>query len=307
MSDAGPGDSRDHRPSHRRDDGGQVSERPPRRWAARGGRARNFLIAALAALGLVGLLGGTFYTLVLRSKVEDVLVGKSRLKVTVLEQGEFTPRGLPHSGMFLFKDGKVEPDDVPAGMRDFSTAPQRNAWSLDQGAVPAETLAIRLTIRAVGETPVILQGLRVDDVKRSTPLAGWFVVPNTGCGGQLVRMIDLDLDRDPVTPMLSDPDADEPEPFDDAFRVTPADPEVFEIHAESFKHNVSFKLTLLYDSESGTGEFPINDGKPFTVTALAQNRAKAYQVAYSEEEKPDAPLERAPGRDPTEFGQVGGC
>ena len=49
--------------------------------------------------------------------------------------------------------------------------------------------------------------------------------------------------------MLSDPDADEPEPFDDAFRVTPADPEVFEIHAESFKHNVSFKLTLLYDSE----------------------------------------------------------
>jgi hypothetical protein len=303
------------RPKHRRAEPGPGSAAGSQRWVTRGSRARTILIAAITSLGLIGLLGGTLYTLVLRPRVEDVLVGKSRLKVAVLEQGQFTPRGLPHSGMFLFQDGAVDPGDVPPGLRDISAAAKRNTWALAHGAVPAETLALRLTIRAAGDTPVILQGLRVDDVKRSTPLAGWFVVPDTGCGGQPVRTIDLDFDREPMTPMLSDPDPDagggggaRPKPFDETYRVTQSDPEVFEIHARSLKHTVSFKLVLLYDSESGNGELPVNDGKPFTVTALAKNRAKAYEAPFtSEDTQPEAPLERAPSRDPSASGPVGLC
>jgi hypothetical protein len=268
------------------------------------------LIATVVSLGLVGLLGGTLYALILRPKVEDVLVGESRLKVRVLELGQFAPRGMPNSGMFLFKDGTLDPRDVPVGLREITDASKRNAWALRHGGVPAETLALRLSVRAAGETPVILQGLRVEDVKRSNPLSGWFVVPDTGCGVQPVRSIDIRLDRDPVTPMLFNPDeagGGEPKPFDEAFRVTQADPEVFEVHATSTLHDVSFKLVLLYDSESGAGEFRVNGGKPFTVTALAQNRAKAYEVPFTGDPQPNAPLQRAPDRDPTGLGGVGFC
>lgn len=268
---------------------------------------RRPVTAAVTSLGLIGLLGGTVYTLVLRPKIEDAVVGPSRLTVSVLKQGQFTPQGLANTGLFLFADGGLGPNDMPTELRHWSAETKRNAWSLNHGAVPGETLSLRLSIRAAGERPVILHGLRVDVIKRSAPLSGWFVMPDQGCGGQEVRSINFFLDRDPIVPTLTDISG-KPKPFNQAFRVSQADPEVFEIHATSYAKYVEFRLVLLYDSETGTGEYPVNDGdRPFALTGLAPYRAQAYVIPYSENPEPNAQLERAPERDPEPSSSVGGC
>jgi hypothetical protein len=260
----------------------------------------------LTGLGLLTLIGATVYGLTVRPWVEEALVGESRLRVAVLGPDQFVPRGLPHTGMWLYPDGAVEPSELPAGLRDpYDNSAERAAWAVDHGAVAAETLALRLSVRARDDTPVILHGLRVDIVRRDAPLGGWFLVPDAGCGGQLVRSVDVDLDEDPVVPMLA-PRQGEPRPFDVTLRVSDTDPEVYEIHAQTFSHHVEFRLVLLYDSETGVGEYVVdNDGAPFAVSALMRGKARAYDLPYSEDAQPSS-LQRAPERDPTEGG-VGFC
>ncbi len=64
------------------------------------------------------------------------------------------------------------------------------------------------------------------------------------------------------------------QPVDLTLRVTRADPELHEIRARSISDHVEFKLVLLYDCESGVGEFEVNDGGAFAVTAVVPGRAR---------------------------------
>jgi hypothetical protein len=151
---------------------------------------------------------------------------------------------------------------------------------------------------------VVLNGLRIDVVRRSPPRSGWFRFrfPDAGCGAQPVRSIEVDLDKNPVRPMLLEVDATgqekPPRPFK-TLRVTRTDIEVFEVHASTVKSDVEFKMTLLYQSEDGAGEFPVEGGRTYRVTALQAGRAKAYDTpATSSGLGTPAALQRAAERDP---------
>ncbi len=239
----------------------------------------------MIALGLVAAVGGTAYAMLIEPKVEDVIVGRSRLQVTVLRQGEFTIRGLAHDGAWIFPTGSPGPEEVPSStIREGSGA--LNTWALEHGGVAAETLALRLSVRARDESPVILHGLRVDVVKREKPLDGWFFYPEHGCGGQPVREVSVFLDEEPVVPLDS-----RGKPFDITLRVTKADPEVYEIHATTYASYVEFRLTLLYDSESGAGEYDMDGGATFAVTGIRPD-ASAYRAPYVDSQGAAAGLER---------------
>jgi hypothetical protein len=89
-----------------------------------------------------------------------------------------------------------------------------------------------------------------------------------------------------------------PRPFK-TLRVTRTDIEVFEIHAGTVKRDVEFKMTLLYQSENGAGEFPVEGGRTYRVTALQAGRAKAYDTpATASGSGASLALQRAPEMDP---------
>jgi hypothetical protein len=224
------------------------------------------------------------------------------LKVQVISQPLFMPEGLVHSGIYLFTGSEPSPADVPADLRGLDHIAKYETWAQSNGGVPAQTLALRMTVRAAGSAPVVLNGLRIDVVRRSAPRSGWFRFPDAGCGAQAVRSIEVDLDKNPVRPMLLEVDATgqekPPRPFK-TLRVTRTDIEVFEVHASTVKSDVEFKMTLLYQSEDGAGEFPVEGGRTYRVTALQAGRAKAYDTpATSSGSGTPAALQRTAERDP---------
>lgn len=236
---------------------------------------------AVVALGLVAAVIGTIYSTLIEPKVKDVIAGPSRLEVAVLQPGEFTISGLAHSGAWIFPTGSPGPEDLPSSTVQ-GGSDEFNAWALEQGGVAAQTLALRLSVRAADEAPVILHGLRVDVVKREKPLEGWFFYPEHACGGQPVRSVSVFLDEEPVVPR-----DDRGKPFDVTLRVTRADPEVYEIHATTDANYVEFRLTLLYDSETGTGEYEVDDRAAFAVTSI-RGDASAYRFPYFSENSTSA-------------------
>jgi len=224
------------------------------------------------------------------------------LKVQVISQPQFVPEGLVHSGIYLFAGPAPSPAEVPADLRSLEHMAEYEKWAQSNGGVPAQTLALRMTVRATGSVPVVLHGLRIDVIRRSAPLSGWFRFPDAGCGAQPVRLLDLDLDKSPVRPMLIELDAAgqemPPRPFK-TLRVTRTDIEVFEIHAGTVRSDVQFKMTLLYEDEEGPGELPVEGGRTYRVTALQAGRAKAYDTpASSGGSGSPVALQRATERDP---------
>jgi hypothetical protein len=224
------------------------------------------------------------------------------LKVQVISQPQFVPEGLAHSGIYLFAGPEPSPADVPADLRGLERMAAYEKWAQSKGGVPAQTLALRMTVRAAGSAPVVLNGLRIDVVRRSAPLSGWFRFPDAGCGVQPVRTIDIDLDKNPVRPMLLEVDATgqekPPRPFR-TLRVTRTDIEVFEVHARTVRSDVEFKMTLLYQSENDAGEFPVEGGQTYRVTALRAGRARAYDTpATSSGSGTPVALERTTEMDP---------
>jgi hypothetical protein len=252
-----------------------------RTWARLGAFGKT-----LVALGLVAAVGGTAYSTLIEPKVEDVIAGESRLRVTVLRPGEFTIRGLPHNGAWIFPPGSPGPEDFPSA-RIQGRSDEFNTWALKNGGVAAETLAMRLSVRARDESPVILHGLRIDVVERERPLEGWFFYPEHGCGVQPVRTVSVFLDEEPVVPL----DPRNGKPFDITVRVSKADPEVYEIHATTYANYVEFRLTLLYDSETGTGRYEVDGGATFAVTGIRRD-ASAYRFPYFDNRDSARGLER---------------
>jgi hypothetical protein len=70
------------------------------------------------------------------------------LKVQVISQPQFVPEGLVHSGIYLFAGPEPSPADVPADLRGLDHMAEYETWAQSKGGVPAQTLALRMTVRA---------------------------------------------------------------------------------------------------------------------------------------------------------------
>jgi hypothetical protein len=268
------------------------------------GSTARLVYGAIAAVGLISLVAGTVYVVKLEPWVKDRLVGESRLAVEVLTQTRFTPRGTSHTGIYLFPDGGAAVADVPADTLPRADIPAYDRWAEGAGGVPAYTVSFRVVIRAVSDPPVLINGIRVNVVSRAAPPAGWFRFPDVGCGAQPVRRLTVNLDDDPVRPRYIEVDEatgeEKPARYDLTLRVSPTDPEVLEINATARRSDVRFTLTLLYQSQSGAGEYVIGADEPLRVTALRPGAAQAYDVVGNA-------LVRSPDRDPSPGGSLPLC
>jgi hypothetical protein len=68
--------------------------------------------------------------------------------VQVISQPQFMPEGLVHSGIYLFAGPEPSPADVPADLRGLDHMAEYETWAQSNGGVPAQTLALRMTVRA---------------------------------------------------------------------------------------------------------------------------------------------------------------
>lgn len=290
----------------RRRRGGQGDARPlpATRVRDRLGRTARLVHGAIAAVGLISLVAGTVYVVKLEPWVKDRLVGESRLAVETLTQTGFTPLGTSHTGIYLFPAGGPAISDVPADTLPRANIPAYDRWAEGAGGVPAYTVSYRVVIRAVSDPPVLINGIRVNVVSRADPPAGWFRFPDVGCGAQPVRRLTVNLDDDPVRPQYLEVDdatgEQLPARYDLTLRVSPADPEVLEINATARRSDVRFTLTLLYQSETGAGEYVIGADEPLRVTALLPGAAQAYDIVGNA-------LARSPDRDPSPAGALPLC
>ena len=289
------GSARDARPAEVRNPAPRVRDRL--------GRTARLVYGAIAAVGLISLVAGTVYVVKVEPWVKDRLVGESRLAVETLTQTRFTPLGTVHSGIYLFPRDGAAVSDVPADTLPRAKVPAYDSWAEGAGGVPAYTVSYRVVIRAVSDPPVLINGIRVNVVSRAEPPTGWFRIPDVGCGTQPVRRLTVDLDRDPVRPQFFEVDEatglEKPGRSDITLRVSPADPEVLEVNASARRDDVRFTITLLYQSESGSGEYVIGADEPLRVTGLRPGGAEAYDLAATE----DA-LVRQPDRDPSPAGAL---
>jgi hypothetical protein len=125
---------------------------------------------------------------------------------------------------------------------------------------------------------------------------------------QPVRLVDLDLDREPVRPelvVLDDDLAETRTPYAQTLRVTPDDPEVLEFRVGSRRYDVRFRIVLLYQSDRGAGEHVVGAGTPLRVTALRPGAAQAYDIPAEQDAAPV--LVRTPEHDPSPTGVLGFC
>jgi hypothetical protein len=302
--------SRRRRAETGRNRGGPRTAPPPEpTWQSRLAKHARLLYAVLAAFGVCTLIAGTVYALKVEPWVKDRLAGPSRLAVQVLTQTQFIPEGLVHSGIYLFPAGTATPADVPADVLGPDRRADYHKWARASGALTAQDLSVRLTIRALSDPPVLINGLRVDVISRDEPPAGWFRLPETGCGIQPVRQIRLDLDAKAPRAEFLDVDETTGETLPGrptlTLRVSPDDPEVLEVNARALKEDVRFTLTLLYDSESGTGEYVVGGDEPFRVTALRAGGVQAYETPA--DDTAGAGLVRRPDADPGPGSAIGMC
>lgn len=106
----------------------------------------------MVTLRLVAAVVGTDYATLIAPQVKDVIAGPGKLQVTVLQHGEFTIRGPPHDGAWVFPTGSSGPEDLLSSMIH-GRSDEFNTWAFEHGGVEARTLGLRLSVRARDESP----------------------------------------------------------------------------------------------------------------------------------------------------------
>ncbi|MFJ9345442.1 helix-turn-helix domain-containing protein [Streptomyces sp. NPDC101237] len=148
------------------------------------------------------------------------------------------------------------------------------AWVSAHQAVSSGEQYVTLTVQGSGRQTVVLEGLTVRTVQRSSPLA-WndyaMGYPGVGCGGDVPTRsftVALDAMRPAVVPEAGHRDF--------PFKVSGSDPEVFYITADASAYSVGWYLELSWSSGSRHGTLRIDDrGRPFRTSG--DNGRPAYE------------------------------
>jgi hypothetical protein len=200
------------------------------------------------------------------------------ISVSVRHPGEYQTESF-FSPMYLFSE--VLPDDVPTNVLEEGGAAYYD-WARQNGGVPGQEQALRITIRGRGPEPVIIDGIRARVLEMGEPLSGWFT-HDRGCGGVDVRNAVIDLDEEPPSIAFSNVGDERPdeELLALTLSVTSSDVEVIDILAETRLSDVKWELEVLYSAAGEDGVFVVRDGgEPFEVTALTDGRARFYRMSF---------------------------
>src|SRR3954452_7173355 len=183
--------------------------------------------AFIAALGawLFGIFKGT----------AERTFGGSAISVRVMTSGE-TPSGSPYAPYFVVPASRVPSPSGPSEAVAARLADDQD-WGLDHGGVAGSPQIVRVELRGKSDEPLIVDPIRVDVVNVSDPVSGWFVL-HPGCGGLLVRTIQINLDATPPSVTYLDEHGEPTEPL--TLRIDRQDPEVLELQAYTTKAQVEW-------------------------------------------------------------------
>ena len=261
MSAEPPADDREQHETKRQSLIGRLLSSPARKIAAGIGGA---FIAGLGAW-----LFGIF-----QSTAERTFAG-SPISVRVMTSAE-TPSGHPYAPYYVVPaDSIPSPSDLSEA--DTTRLANDRSWGLDHGGVAGSPQIVRVELRADSDEPLIVDPIRVDAVNVSDPVSGWFAA-SPGCGGLLVRTIDIDLDATPPSVTYLDKFGQETEPL--TLRIDRQDPEVLELHAYTTRAQVEWTVELPFSTPDSTDSVELdNGGEPFRVTT--ETASEGYEVGFN--------------------------
>lgn len=214
----------------------------------------------LVALGIVGSAGTAIW-----KKTSEVtgLAGAPVGVAVVRDPDRITTLDSIENYTFVVPGPIVSVGRPPNGESEHG----RYDWAKSMGGIDAGSTVVRLIIRGRSESPVILNNLRVEVVKKAAPVAGTLVSYFGQGAGQPVRFFEIDLDRsDPTVDYLKQGNKNVVFPY----RVSNSDVEVFDVYAYTLFHDVHWRLHLDYTTSSKEETMTFDDrGEPFETTAQA--------------------------------------
>lgn len=144
------------------------------------------------------------------------------------------------------------------------------SWASAAEALKADATRVQFTVRGTSDAAVILTGVRVRVLQRSTAPSGVFA--RRACGGQDVfRWLTVDLDEDPPQTTTDyrpefavengPPESREPIRF--PYQVSIGDPETFDVFAWAHRCDCRWQIELLWNSGERHGVHIVEaDGNP---------------------------------------------
>ena len=158
------------------------------------------------------------------------------------------------------------------------------------GGIAGSPEIVQLRLSASGDEPVTINAIRIKVVRRASPVQGWYAVA-PGCGGSLIRIADIDLDK-PSAPIRFFAKGSEQKQL--ALFVTRTDVEVIQLWARTRTALVDWTAEVFYSGPKGDGSVTVDDnGRPFRVTT--ETASEGYQLAFTGGQK----VQRMPDWDKT--------
>lgn len=140
-------------------------------------------------------------------------------------------------------------------------------WAKEHGGIAGSPEVVRLELRGKSDEPITVTAIQPEVVsERKPPTNGWYIAAPTGCGGETIRLANIDLDASPPTVGYFKDDA-HPKTRHLALFVTRTDAEQIELWAYTKKATLEWRAKVFYSGPKGAGSVTIDDeGHPFRVT-----------------------------------------
>src|SRR5262245_14209681 len=254
---------------------------PTRRGQILATRGRK--VAAIVGAAFLATIGGILATSVLdlgKSTGKKVLGGhQAPLTVKILPRNslEDTMVVLPY--YVVPKRAVSGPEAVSRSelQSNGENTAESEVWASQHHAVDGSPQVVNLELRAKGDEPVSVTGIKINVLKRRPRVDGWFVGSVTGCGVEPVRLALVDLDAAIPRVEFYENDAS-PKASRLALSVTRTDPELMQLIARTRKALVDWQAEVLYSGPDGDGTVLVNDGgAPFRVSTEIGSTAYKYE------------------------------
>lgn len=235
-----------------------------REHKASGGLVTAFVLAVVTALGTIVATG-----------LIDLF--KDDYQITVEDNpDEVSTATGPRGGSYIVP---IPIEDVGPPPNGMNNCVDRYEWAHDLGGFDADRTFLRLTVAAVGDHDVRIDGFEPRVVDDSSPAVGAHLTcPGRGEQPE-VRSVSVDLDAEPPSASVTDENGLLLEP---PFDVRGDERETFEVSALTVDCDCAWELDvhLILDGEHRTETVRRSDGEPFRTSA--SGGARSYQFIDGE-------------------------
>jgi hypothetical protein len=228
----------------------------------------------LAQVGVVLLLAAAVVLVAneLRASDDEPVSAPAPVRVRVLAPGTFESAHAYAPYYVVPRTRVASPSKLSrAATNRFVTRPEA---ALDRGGLAGSPQIVRLELRATTDDPITVDGVRIDLVRRTRPVKGWFTA-QPACAFERVRVARVNLDSRRRTVRYVDTGGASSRTL--ALALDRSKPAVLELQATTKRRRVAWTAELSVSRDGGPSRtVTVNDGgKPFLVTSTRASRGYA--------------------------------